>query len=84
MSIFSATDEATLTRCDFAVLTAILFTMTSPQYDVFKKAEAGLTWVETARDFESATRRMEELAQQNQCQYLVYDQRSKRIVASFG
>jgi hypothetical protein len=56
----------------------------SPQYDIFEQIEAELIWVEAARDLASARRRIEDLAAQNNKQYVVYDQRTKRIVATQG
>ena len=84
---------ATLTRWILSSRLAILHasktifdrgTMPSPAYDIFKKGDAELIWVETARDLQSAKTRIEELARQNRCEYVVYDQRAKRIVASHG
>jgi hypothetical protein len=56
----------------------------SPQYDIFEQIEAELIWVEAARDLMSASKRIEELASQGARQYVVYDQRTKRIVATRG
>jgi len=39
--------------------------VTSPQYDVFEQTEAELIWVEAARDLVFASKRIEELAEQN-------------------
>ena len=52
-------------------------------YDIFKKAGAELIWVEAAHDFAYAKRRIQELAKQNHTEYVVYDQGTRRIVASF-
>lgn len=56
--------------------------MTSAQYDIFRKHESELVWIEAAQDLTSAKKRVEELAAQNGGQYVVYDQRAKRIVPS--
>ena len=61
-----------------------LLLVTSPQYDIFEQIEAELIWVEAARDLVWARKRIEELAHQNSRQYVVYDQRTKRIVATRG
>jgi len=53
----------------------------SPQYDIFEREEKGLRWVEAAHDLASARKRIEELANTNRCEYVVFDQRAKRIVA---
>ena len=58
--------------------------MTSPQYDIFEQIEAELIWVEAARDLGLASKRIEKLAAENNKQYVVYDQRTKRIVATRG
>ena len=52
-------------------------------YDIFKKTDDELIWVESAHDFYSAKKRIKELAEQNHTEYVVYDQGRKRIVASF-
>lgn len=56
--------------------------MISAQYDIFKKRETELVWIEAARDLTSAEKRIRELAEQSGDQYVVYDQRTRRIVAS--
>jgi hypothetical protein len=58
--------------------------VTSPQYDIFEQREAELIWVEAVRDLTLGKKRIEELAAQNRRQYVVYDQQTKRIVASCG
>jgi hypothetical protein len=55
--------------------------MTLPRYDIFKKHEEAVVWVEAALDLESAKKRSEELAKQNCCQYVVFDHRQQQIVA---
>ena len=65
-------------------LDGTLLLVTSPQYDIFEQIEAELIWLEAARDLVSARKRIEELAAQNNRQYAVYDQRTKRIVATRG
>jgi hypothetical protein len=57
--------------------------MPSPAYDIFKKKDSQLTWVEAAQDLESAKKRIEQLAKQTRDEYVVYDQRKKCIVATF-
>jgi hypothetical protein len=56
--------------------------MTSAQYDIFKKRDSELLWIEAAQDIVSAKKRIQALAMETQCQYVVYDQRTKRMVAS--
>ncbi len=56
--------------------------MTSAQYDIFRKHESELVWVEASHDLNSAKKRIRELAEQSGEQYVVYDQRARQIVAS--
>jgi hypothetical protein len=56
----------------------------SPQFDIFERRQTELRWVEAAHDLASAKRRIEELASANRCEYVVFDQRAKRIVAVSG
>ena len=58
--------------------------MASAPYDIFKKDETELIWVEVAHDLASAQKRMQELATKDGGRYVVYDQRTNRIVATFG
>jgi hypothetical protein len=58
--------------------------MTLPAYDIYKEKGGQLVWVEVAQDLESAKKRIEELAKQNRCEYVVFDQDQRRIVASQG
>jgi hypothetical protein len=58
--------------------------MASAQYDIFKQHDSELVWIEAAQDITSAKKRIEALATETQGQYVVYDQRTKRIVASSG
>jgi hypothetical protein len=66
------------------VLDVTVLFVTSPQYDIFEQREAELIWIEAARDLASAKQRIEELAGRNSRQYVVYDQLTKRIVATRG
>jgi len=56
--------------------------MTSAQYDIFRKHESELVWVEASHDLNSAKKRIRELAEQSGEQYVVYDPRARQIVAS--
>jgi hypothetical protein len=56
--------------------------MTSAQYDIFRKHESELVWIETSHDLTSAKKRIRELAEQSGDKYVVYDQRARQIVAS--
>jgi hypothetical protein len=56
--------------------------MIAAQYDIFRKHETGLIWIEAAHDLTAAKTRMRELAEQTGGEYVVYDHRAKRIVAT--
>ena len=58
--------------------------MSSAQYDIFRKHESELVWIETSHDLSSAKKRIRELAEQSGDKYVVYDQRARQIVASCG
>jgi hypothetical protein len=53
-------------------------------YDILKKDAAELVWLEAAFDLESAKSRMKDLAARSDGEYVIFDQRTRRIVASFG
>ncbi len=61
----------------------LLFTdaMTLPAYDIFKKHDAALVWVESVQDLATAKKRVEELSKQSPSEYFVFDQRQQRVVA---
>lgn len=56
--------------------------MHAPAYDIFKQKDSHLIWIESAHDLESAKKRIEELGRNNRCEYIVFDQRRQRIVAT--
>lgn len=57
--------------------------MVSPSYDIFRRGAAGdRVWVEAARDVESARSRIIELSAERPGQYVVFNQRSGRMVSS--
>jgi hypothetical protein len=58
--------------------------MLSAAYDILKKDAAELVWLEAAFDLETAKFRVKELAGQSNGEYVIFDQRTGRIVASFG
>jgi hypothetical protein len=57
--------------------------MLSAAYDILKKDAAELVWLEAAHDLEAAKSRVKELAARASGEYVIYDQRTRRIVASF-
>jgi hypothetical protein len=57
--------------------------MVTPSYDIFRRGAAGdHIWVEAAADLESAKSRIIELAAEKPGQYVVFNQRSGRMVSS--
>ena len=56
--------------------------MPSPAYDIFRKKDSQLIWVEAAHELESAKKRIATLAMQDRSEYVIYDQLAKRIVAT--
>ena len=57
--------------------------MALPAYDIFKNDAAALVWVEAAQDLESAKKRIEELAHRCEAEFLIFDQYTQQVVASF-
>jgi hypothetical protein len=57
--------------------------MVTQSYDIFRRGAAGdHIWVEAARDLESAKSRIIELSAERPGQYVVFNQRSGRMVSS--
>jgi hypothetical protein len=57
--------------------------MVSAAYDILKKDAAELVWLEAAHDLETAKARVMEIAARSHGEYVIFDQRARRIVASF-
>jgi hypothetical protein len=55
--------------------------MLLPSYDILKKDAAALVWVEAVNDLEVAKVRIHELAARSEGEYVIFDQRSRQIVA---
>lgn len=53
-------------------------------YDILRKDTAALVWVEAVDDLEAAKLRIRELAARSEGEYVVFDQRSRQIVARFN
>ena len=51
-------------------------------YDILKKEAATLIWVEAAYDLESARLRVKELVARSPDEYVIFDQRTRQIIAS--
>jgi hypothetical protein len=58
--------------------------MLSAPYDILKKDAAELVWLEAVHDLETAKSRVKEIAARSEGEYVIFDQRTRRIVASFG
>jgi hypothetical protein len=58
--------------------------MLSAAYDILKTEAAELVWLEAAFDLEAAKSRVKEIAAGSDGEYVIFDQRTRRIVASFG
>src|SRR5689334_21996973 len=59
--------------------------MLSAAYDILLKKNAeDVIWVEVAHDLESAKSRVEELAARSHGEYVIFDQRARKIVAQFS
>ena len=56
--------------------------MVAQSYDIFKRDAGAEIWVEAVRDLETAKSRVIELAAEEPGQYLVFSQRSGRMVSS--
>jgi hypothetical protein len=57
--------------------------MLSAAYDILKRDATELVWLEAAHDLETAKSRVQELAARSNGEYVIYDQRARRIVATF-
>jgi hypothetical protein len=58
--------------------------MLSPSYDILKKDASSLIWVEAVHDLETAKSRVKELTAISQGEYVIFDQRTRKIVANSG
>jgi hypothetical protein len=57
--------------------------MLLPAYDILKKDAAALVWVEAMDNLQSAKLRIRELAARSEGEYVIFDQRTRRIVDRF-
>ncbi len=56
--------------------------MRSQWYDIFRRDARGEIWIEAVRDLETAKSRLIELAAEAPGQYVIFSQRSGRMVSS--
>lgn len=54
-----------------------------PPYDILRKDAAALVWVEAVTDLDYGKSRIRELAGTAHGEYVIFDQRSRQIVARF-
>jgi hypothetical protein len=55
--------------------------MLSAAYDILRKDAAALIWVEAVSDLETARLRVKELIASSQGEYVIFDQRTRQIIA---
>jgi hypothetical protein len=58
--------------------------MALPAYEIFRKEDGALVWVEPAEDLETAKKRVEQLAKQSRCEYVIFDRGRQQIVESLN
>jgi hypothetical protein len=58
--------------------------MMAASYDILKKDATALIWIEAALDLQTARLRVMELMAASEGEYVIFDQRSRRIVADFS
>jgi hypothetical protein len=49
-------------------------------YDILRKDATGMVWVEAVHDLETARSRVQELVAASDEEYLIFDQRSRKII----
>jgi hypothetical protein len=57
--------------------------MTVAAYDILKKDAIALVWVEAVHDLETARSRVKELTAGSEVEYVIFDQRTRKIVPNF-
>ena len=57
--------------------------MTVAAYDILKKDASTLVWIEAVQDLETARLRAMELIARSEGEYVIFDQRTRRIAADF-
>jgi len=53
-------------------------------YDILKKDSIALVWVEAVHDLETARSRVKELSAGSKVEYVIFDQRTRKIVPNFN
>jgi hypothetical protein len=57
--------------------------MSLPAYDILKKQDTDFVWMEAAHDIDSAQNRIKELSRRTNAEFVVFDQHTQQVVASF-
>ncbi len=57
------------------------YRMLCAAYDILRKDATDMVWVEAVHDLEAAKSRVKELASASDEEYVIFDQRTRRIVA---
>jgi hypothetical protein len=57
--------------------------MLSAAYDILKRDATELVWLEAVYDLETAKSRVKDIAARSDGEYVIFDQRTRKIVASF-
>jgi hypothetical protein len=58
--------------------------MTLPSYDIVKKESNNFVWVDAAHDIHSAKQRVHELSRHSQAEFVIFDERTLQVVATFA
>ena len=56
---------------------------TFPTYDIVKKEGNNFVWVEAAHDIQSAKKRVDELSRQSDAEFVIFNERTLQVVATF-
>ncbi len=57
--------------------------MTLPAYDIVKKEGKNFVWVEAAYDIQSATKRVNELSRHSEAEFVIFNEHTLQVVATF-
>jgi hypothetical protein len=57
--------------------------MMAAAYDILKKDNTALIWIEAVHDLETARVRVKELTARSRSEYIIFDQRTRQIVNTF-
>jgi hypothetical protein len=57
--------------------------MTFPTYDIVKKEGDTFMWVDAAHDIESAKRRVSELSQNSDAEFVIFNEDTLQLVPTF-